>query len=133
MRVYAAIMFAQTPKPLDGLFRLPRFWTWFARILSEPVLLQSSVAAELLYSKSSCSFLKLYTTNYCVSAALEVGGTQGKDIWGTQWIKLLALLYDGVTTGIHGSTKLIGGATPEGTAARVRVQLEIEKIMGTSP
>ena len=36
---------------------------------------------------------------------------------------MLALLYEGVTTGN------IGGTTPEGKAARVRVQLEIERIM----
>ena len=66
-------------------------------------------------------------------ATLEVGGTQGKEIWGNQWIKLLTVLYDGVTTGIPGTEKLIGGVTPEGTAARVRVQLEIERIMATNP
>lgn len=57
MRVYISILFAQTPKPLDSLYRLPRFWTWFARILSEPILLQSPVAPELIYSMFYLSLL----------------------------------------------------------------------------
>ena len=65
MRVYTTILFAQTPKPLDTLYRLPRYWTWFARILSEPVLLQSPVAAEVIFSKSclhySLRFLEVLT------------------------------------------------------------------------
>jgi nucleoporin GLE1 len=43
-------------------------------------------------------------------------------------VKLLALLYEGVTVGMGGG-KIIGGDTAEGKAARVRVQLEIERIM----
>jgi len=41
---------------------------------------------------------------------------------------MLALIYEGVTVGI-GVGKFIGGTTPEGKAARVRVQLRIEEIM----
>lgn len=68
-------------------------------------------------------------------AALDVCGTQALNIWGQQWVKLLGVLYDGVTNGLPGSTaekpRLIGGVSGEGTAARTRVQLDIERIMGS--
>lgn len=55
------------------------------------------------------------------------------EVWGQQWIRLLALLYEGVTVGYHGvEGQLIGGKSPEGIAARVRVQLEIERILSSS-
>jgi nucleoporin GLE1 len=45
---------------------------------------------------------------------------------------MLALLYEGVTVGLGnaGLKAQVGGEAPEGKAARVRVQLEIERIMG---
>lgn len=61
--------------------------------------------------------------------ALEVGGEKARDIWGQQWIKLMALIYEGVTQGIAGTDKRIGGTSTEGKAAQIRVQLEIERIM----
>ena len=62
--------------------------------------------------------------------ALDVYGAKAKGVWGAQWVKLLEVLYEGVTTGLFGEQgKLIGGDSPEGIAARVRVQLEIERIM----
>jgi len=61
-------------------------------------------------------------------AALDVIGLDALQIWGAQWVKMLALIYEGVTVGI-GVDKYIGGTTPEGKAARVRVQLKIEEIM----
>ena len=46
-------------------------------------------------------------------------------------MKLLSVLYEGATTGLFGEEgRLIGGKSAEGIAARVRVQLEIERIMG---
>lgn len=57
-------------------------------------------------------------------------GHDALQIWGGQWIKLLALIYEGVTVGF-GSNRCIGGQTAEGRASRVRVQLEIERIMST--
>ena len=55
---------------------------------------------------------------------------KAKEIWGVQWVKMLEVLYEGVTEGINGQKdRLIGGQSPEGIAARVRVQLEIERIM----
>jgi nucleoporin GLE1 len=60
-------------------------------------------------------------------AGLDVFGARAKSIWGLQWIKLLELLYVGVTTGM-GNGRYVGGDTPEGKSARARVQLEIERI-----
>ena len=56
-------------------------------------------------------------------------------IWGQQWVKLLRTLYDGVTIGLPGPESekhLIGGSSAEGIAARTRVQLDVEKIMGST-
>ena len=66
-------------------------------------------------------------------AALDIMGTDAKDIWGVQWIKVLALIYQGVTEGLpKGSNDeklLIGGQSPEGKSARMRVFLQVERIM----
>ncbi|KAH9920021.1 GLE1-like protein-domain-containing protein [Epithele typhae] len=114
MRVYFHILATPVHSPLDSLMRLPRYWTFFSRMLKDPRMLGSPVAPELL------------------STALDVCGVLAAEVWGQQWIRLLALLYEGVTTGYHGlEGQLIGGATPEGTAARVRVQLEVERIMSS--
>lgn len=112
MRVYFLILAAPVPQPLDRMFQLPRFWTYFARMIGDERLLETAVAAQVLY------------------AALDVGGMEAKFIWGNQWVKMLELLYEGATTGIGGvAGKLVGGQTPEGKAARVRVQLQIERIV----
>ncbi|KAG1856347.1 GLE1-like protein-domain-containing protein [Suillus subalutaceus] len=115
MRVYFLILAAPVPQPLDKMFQLPRFWTFFARMIGDERLLETAVAAQVLH------------------AALDVGGMEAKFIWGNQWVKMLELLYEGATTGIGGvAGKLVGGQTPEGKAARVRVQLQIERIMGAT-
>ena len=51
MRVYFLVMVAPVAKPLDNMFRLPRYWTYFARMMNEERLLSTAVAAQLLYSK----------------------------------------------------------------------------------
>ena len=64
------------------------------------------------------------------TVALDVNGLNAKRVWGAQWVKMLELLYEGVTVGIHGTPgRLVGGSSPEGTAARVRVHSKIEWIM----
>lgn len=67
------------------------------------------------------------------TVALDIMGTDAKDIWGVQWIKVLALIYQGVTEGLpNGSSNeklLIGGQSPEGRSARMRVFLQVESIM----
>ncbi|KAH7915537.1 GLE1-like protein-domain-containing protein [Hygrophoropsis aurantiaca] len=110
MRVYFLILVAPVQQPLDKMFQLPRLWSYFARMLGDVRLLETAVAAEVLH------------------AALDVGGLEARSVWGQQWVKLLELLYEGATNGIGGD-KVLGGQNPEGKAARVRVQLEIERIM----
>ncbi|KAF9235475.1 GLE1-like protein-domain-containing protein [Melanogaster broomeanus] len=112
MRVYFLVLAAPVKTPLDKMFQLPRFWTYFARMMEDRRMLESPVAPQLLHT------------------ALDVGGMEAKNIWGAQWIKLLELLYEAATEGIGGSDgKPLGGQTPEGKAACVRVQLEIENII----
>jgi nucleoporin GLE1 len=65
---------------------------------------------------------------------LDVGGVEAKSAFGGQWEKMLGLLYQGATEGIRrtdGSETrmLIGGNSAEGKAARVRMMLEIERII----
>lgn len=115
LRVYFAMMFAQVEQALDRPFATQRYWTYFSRMLGQPSLFASPLSAEIL------------------SVALDVGGALAKDIWGTQWIKMLAMVYEGVTTGMTGTGMKIGGDTPDGRAAQVRVQLEVERALrGTS-
>jgi nucleoporin GLE1 len=59
--------------------------------------------------------------------ALEVGGAHARDVWGSQWIKLMALLYEGATA----DPAPLGGSGPEARASRMRLQLEIERVMGS--
>ncbi|KAF5364468.1 hypothetical protein D9758_010709 [Tetrapyrgos nigripes] len=110
MRLYFAILVIKPQWPLQRMWQLPRCWTWFARLMGERRLLESVTGVEVLY------------------VALDVVGKDAKLIWGIQFVKLLALIYEGITTGL-GNDKLIGGPTPEGIAARYRLQLEIEGIM----
>ena len=105
MRVYFHVVVSDHDQPLMKMWQLPRYWAYFARMLSGNVGMQSAVAPEIL------------------STALDVGGIIASRVWGQQWIKILGVLYEGVTTGG------LGGTSPEGTAARMRVQLEIERAM----
>ncbi|KAJ7594921.1 GLE1-like protein-domain-containing protein [Mycena floridula] len=107
MRVYFSILKVQT-KPAPSMFQMTRSWTWFARILSERSLLATVAGAELVYS------------------ALDVLGEDARKAWGNQFAKVLQVLYEGVT---GANATLIGGTSPEGKAARVRVELRIEKIL----
>ena len=49
MRVYFLVLAAPVAKPLDNMFRLPRYWTYFARMMNDERLLSTAVAAQLLY------------------------------------------------------------------------------------
>ncbi|KIM76818.1 hypothetical protein PILCRDRAFT_826026 [Piloderma croceum F 1598] len=114
MRVYFFILIGEggVDRPMNAkVWQTGRYWGYFARMLGGCVGggLESAVAAEILY------------------VALDVGGHLPAQIWGRQWIKLLALLYDGVMSG-----KVGGDTTAEGKAARVRVQLDIERIMSVN-
>ncbi|KAI6004398.1 GLE1-like protein-domain-containing protein [Pisolithus orientalis] len=123
MRVYflvlgmsASISPAGPVGRVQRIFQLPCFWVYFSRILGDPRLLETAVAAQILH------------------AALDVAGLEARNIWGKQWIKLLQLLYVASTEGIGSvpgtnGKRMLGGQTPEGKSARVRVQLEIERIV----
>jgi nucleoporin GLE1 len=132
MRVYFHILkVPPRQQPLKPFFQLPRYWIWFARMMGEPGLLQTAVAPQIIYSAFSVYTVDLLLFKNADSsfvAALDVCGSDAKDIWGQQWIKMLALLYEGVTVGLGGDM-VIGGQSPEGKAARVRVQLEVERMM----
>ena len=54
-RVYFHVLSAPVAQPLDPRFRFPRYWTFFARILSLPQLLDSPVAPEVIYGKLPAS------------------------------------------------------------------------------
>jgi nucleoporin GLE1 len=109
MRVYFSLLLLPPSAPLSREFHMPRLWLFVARLIRQPALLQSSLATELL------------------SVALEVGGSHARSVWGSQWIKLMALLYEGITT----DPSPLGGSGPEARASRVRLQLEIERVMGS--
>ncbi|KAF8632682.1 hypothetical protein AX17_004814 [Amanita inopinata Kibby_2008] len=118
MRVYFHVLKIKPPKgPLWTLFQGPRYWTWFARMVGaqRKSLLAAPAAAQLIHT------------------ALAVMGPDARDIWGLQWIKMLAMIYEGVTEGLpigNGDERLlIGGQSPEGKSAQVRTQLEVERIM----
>ena len=61
-------------------------------------------------------------------AALDVLGSHALEVWGQQWVKMLALVYRGATVGFA-EGRFIGGTTGEGTSARARVVMEVERIM----
>jgi nucleoporin GLE1 len=52
MRVYFHILqIRPTQKPLKPMFQAHRLWVWVARLMDERALLESVVAAQLLYSQ----------------------------------------------------------------------------------
>lgn len=57
MRVYFHILkIRPINQPLESMFQLPRYWTWFARMTNDTRLLRDPVAPQLLYSTSSFCF-----------------------------------------------------------------------------
>lgn len=135
MRLYFHILrIPPQTRPLHPMFRLPRCWTWFSRIMSNPALLESPVAAQLIYSMSIYSITLRLARPLTVSAipilaaALDVLGSHALEVWGQQWVKMLELVYQGATIGFA-EGRLLGGPTGVGTSARTRVRIEVERIM----
>ncbi|KAJ7069482.1 GLE1-like protein-domain-containing protein [Mycena amicta] len=112
MRVYFAVLRIppSSGRPMHPMFQMPRLWVWFARLLGSERMLESPVAAQLMYT------------------ALDVVGSHALQVWGHQWVKMLELVYSGATIGFA-DKKLVGGPSPEGIAARSRLKMEIERIM----
>ncbi|KAJ6504632.1 GLE1-like protein [Mycena vitilis] len=111
MRLYFHILrIPPQTRPMHPMFQLPRFWLWFVRILNTHSLLESPVAAQLIY------------------VGLDVLGSHALQVWGHQWVKILELIYAGVTDGFA-KGRFIGGSTGAGISARARVQMEVERIM----
>jgi nucleoporin GLE1 len=52
MRVYFSILKAPVTSPLHRSFQMPRYWTWFARIMGEQGLLETAVAPQIIYGSS---------------------------------------------------------------------------------
>lgn len=115
LRVYFMVLVLPVNQPLDPLFRTPRYWSYFSRMLKDPHLLANPTAAQVMFT------------------ALDIGGLNACEVWGSQWTRLLALLFEGVTVGYHGMEgRLIGGKSPEGNASRTRLRLEVERIMNAA-
>jgi len=111
MRVYFGVLKVPMGGPVPGMFRVPKYWIWFSRMLGERGLLETAVAPQIMY------------------VGLEEFGLEAKHLWGQQWVKVLRLLHEGLSEGL-GDGSVIGGQSAEGRAAKVRVELEIERIMG---
>ncbi|KAJ7716807.1 GLE1-like protein-domain-containing protein [Mycena maculata] len=111
MRLYFHILrIPPQARPMHPMFQFPRCWTWFARIMGDYALLETPVAAQLIYT------------------ALDVLGSHALEVWGQQWVKMLELVYQGATVGFA-EGRFIGGPTGVGTSARSRVRTEVERIM----
>ncbi len=55
MRVYFSLLLLPPSAPLSREFHTPRLWMFVARLVGQPVLLQSSLATELLSGASRVS------------------------------------------------------------------------------
>ncbi|CCO34354.1 Nucleoporin GLE1 AltName: Full=Nuclear pore protein GLE1 [Rhizoctonia solani AG-1 IB] len=106
LALYAALL--QT-SPLPGQiqlesvpppFRLPKLWTWLARVLNSPDLLSSPSAPQ------------------CLSSVLEVAGDRLCETYGGQFTKLMKAVGEVVAKGVGGEGE---------TGARVRLGLMVER------
>ncbi|KAG8737664.1 hypothetical protein FRC11_001893, partial [Ceratobasidium sp. 423] len=81
-------------------FRLPKLWTWLARVLNSPDLLGSPSAPQ------------------CLSVVLEVAGDKLSETYGGQFKKLMKSVGEAVAKGVGGEGE---------TGARMRLGLMIER------
>ena len=91
MRIYFSILRIVPAKgPLQMFYRLPRCWIWFARLFGERVLLERTVAAQLMYSLYPCflfillsliAYLYLFSRIRCHGPGrfTYLGSTMGKN------------------------------------------------------
>jgi nucleoporin GLE1 len=113
LRVYFAVLHESggAPAPLADHYRTPRAWAWLARVCARDALLRAPAAPLAAH------------------ALLDVLGANAREAWGVQWVKLLALLY---ASAAGTAPVLLGGDGPEARAARVRVMLEVERLLGAA-
>ncbi|KIJ49204.1 hypothetical protein M422DRAFT_247004 [Sphaerobolus stellatus SS14] len=120
MTLYFAILTSEVSTPMPPMWSFPRYWAYFARLMSAPVLLRSDITTQI------------------IAVALEVGGTRAKQAWGIQFIKVLALLHRSIQEtdlsppGAPIIAHQLGSEGAEGRPGRVRVILEIEKVMAAT-
>lgn len=81
------------------MFQQLRYWLWFARLVGKRGLPETAIAPQLI-------------------SMLDGLGTNARNIWGYQWVKLLALVYEAVTASLEGDN-FVGSEFLEGKAARV--------------
>lgn len=128
MRVYFEVLKRKTENENAKMFHTTRYWTWFARILGERMAWEEAVTAELIYGTFlACFGCRIIRLNDHI-VALDVMGAEAIKLWGRQFVKVLEMIYLGVKQG-YAPGKYLGGISTEGKAARVRVELEIDKIM----
>jgi nucleoporin GLE1 len=66
MRIYFSVLkIVPVRGPLRSQFQLPRYWTWFARMLGERQLLESAVSAQVMHSKCFMTLLSLLRLDGC--------------------------------------------------------------------
>ncbi|KZV86591.1 hypothetical protein EXIGLDRAFT_840647 [Exidia glandulosa HHB12029] len=95
--------------PLPPQFAFPRLWSYLSRLMCSPGILKHPVAPQ------------------AITAALEVGGSQAKRLWGRQFQKLLTVMHKTVSD--KATEELVGGPNVEGRQGRTRVQLEAERLL----
>ncbi|KAL5634301.1 hypothetical protein ACGC1H_006195 [Rhizoctonia solani] len=106
LALYAALLQTSpipSPIQLDSIpppFRLPKLWTWIARVLNSSELLSSPAAPQ------------------CLSVVLEVAGDRLAETYGAQFRKLMRSVGEVVTKGVGGESE---------TGARVRLGLMVER------
>lgn len=111
LTLYFSILVTSTslPNPLPPQFAFPRLWAYISRLMCAPAILKHPVAAQAL------------------TAALEVGGSQAKRMWGRQFVKLLAVMHKMLSD--KATEEFVGGPNVEGRQGRTRVLLEVERLL----
>jgi nucleoporin GLE1 len=97
-------------------------------MVGDPKLLAEPIAPQLLYSERESKLVAVYNDRLLLCSCFGCDGLEAGEVWGKQWMKVLALIHEGITNG-YDAGKLIGGDTAEGSAARTRVLVSLENIV----
>jgi nucleoporin GLE1 len=126
MTLLFCVMHTEHPQPLPEMFRLGRFWTYIARLLSSKELCASNVSLEILRGKHLWDMASSEPKLTPNTAALAVSGDKALRVWGKQWVKVLNVIENRTE---ETSSSIIGENGVAGTARRVRIKTEIRKMM----